>query len=215
MGKLTNLNPTAPIADADLPASMARDAEYIAADQAHVNATNPHQQYLLKYFTGLEFGLAEYNVIDFHANANPIPSKDFLLPDSTPVDFDVRLIASLGSGQNGQGTLAVQAALLNLLCKFCISGGAQVARLLASPISVDLPAVAAGGLYELSVNLSGAQVGDMAIFTPTQMPSGLAMFKIMAAVTSPGVARLYFHNLSNTSLDLPTFAGRLLVLGFA
>lgn len=45
MGKLTNLNPPAPIADADLPASIARDAEYIAADIAHLNATDPHLQY--------------------------------------------------------------------------------------------------------------------------------------------------------------------------
>ena len=45
MGKLTNLNPPLPIADADLPASIARDAEYIAADAAHVNATDPHLQY--------------------------------------------------------------------------------------------------------------------------------------------------------------------------
>ena len=45
MGRLTNLNPAAPIADADLPASIARDAEFIAADTAHVNATDPHLQY--------------------------------------------------------------------------------------------------------------------------------------------------------------------------
>jgi len=45
MGKLTNLNPPAPIADTDLPASIARDTEYIAADTAHLNATDPHLQY--------------------------------------------------------------------------------------------------------------------------------------------------------------------------
>lgn len=42
MGRLTNLNPTAPIADADLPASIARDAEFIAADTAHATAVDPH-----------------------------------------------------------------------------------------------------------------------------------------------------------------------------
>ncbi|MEG3955249.1 tail fiber domain-containing protein [Microcoleus sp. herbarium2] len=42
MGKLTNLNPVAPIADGDLPASIARDVEYIAADTAHATATDPH-----------------------------------------------------------------------------------------------------------------------------------------------------------------------------
>jgi hypothetical protein len=47
MGKLTNLNPAAPIADSDIPPNIARDEEYIAADTAHVNATHPHSQYLL------------------------------------------------------------------------------------------------------------------------------------------------------------------------
>jgi hypothetical protein len=36
MGKLTNLNPAAPIADADLPGSIARDVEYIVADATHI-----------------------------------------------------------------------------------------------------------------------------------------------------------------------------------
>jgi hypothetical protein len=48
MGKLTNLNPSAPIADADLPASIARDTEFQAADAAHVANANPHQQYKRK-----------------------------------------------------------------------------------------------------------------------------------------------------------------------
>jgi len=46
MGELINLNKPAPIADADLPATIARDAEYIAADAAHIAETNPHSQYL-------------------------------------------------------------------------------------------------------------------------------------------------------------------------
>ena len=45
MGKLTNLNPPAPIAETDLPASIARDAEYVAADKLHVDAIDPHLQY--------------------------------------------------------------------------------------------------------------------------------------------------------------------------
>jgi hypothetical protein len=47
MGELINLNPPAPIADGDLPPSIARDAEYLAGDSAHVNAAHPHSQYLL------------------------------------------------------------------------------------------------------------------------------------------------------------------------
>ena len=46
MGKLTNLNPPAPIADADIPAAIARDSEVTAAVAAHVAATDPHPVYL-------------------------------------------------------------------------------------------------------------------------------------------------------------------------
>jgi hypothetical protein len=42
MGKLTNLNPPAPIADGDLPASIARDLEITAALDAHIATPNPH-----------------------------------------------------------------------------------------------------------------------------------------------------------------------------
>ena len=48
MGKLTNLNPPAPIADADIPSAIARDAEVTAAINAHVGAADPHIQYLLQ-----------------------------------------------------------------------------------------------------------------------------------------------------------------------
>jgi|SRR5919199_3863032 hypothetical protein len=56
MGKLTNLNPPAPIADADLPASIARDSEIDAAIAAHLAATDPHSQYL----TPAEFLTADF-----------------------------------------------------------------------------------------------------------------------------------------------------------
>src|SRR4028119_1097585 len=45
MGKLTNLNPPAPIADADIPGTIARDAEVTAAMNAHVGEVDPHLQY--------------------------------------------------------------------------------------------------------------------------------------------------------------------------
>jgi hypothetical protein len=45
MGKLTNLNPPAPIADADIPAAIARDSELTATINAHLNALDPHTQY--------------------------------------------------------------------------------------------------------------------------------------------------------------------------
>ncbi|MEG4329389.1 hypothetical protein, partial [Microcoleus sp. herbarium5] len=46
MGELINLNPGTGITDADIPAAIARDTEYQAADAAHVAATDPHTQYL-------------------------------------------------------------------------------------------------------------------------------------------------------------------------
>jgi|GEM_PF-2249356 len=42
---LRNLNPVTPIADADIPATIARDAETAAAINAHLNAADPHLQY--------------------------------------------------------------------------------------------------------------------------------------------------------------------------
>ena len=42
---LKNLNPSKLITATDLPPENAMDAEYIAADAAHVNATDPHLQY--------------------------------------------------------------------------------------------------------------------------------------------------------------------------
>jgi len=42
MGKLTNLNPPATIADADIPGSITRDAEVTAALTAHIQGADPH-----------------------------------------------------------------------------------------------------------------------------------------------------------------------------
>ncbi|MEG4458273.1 hypothetical protein [Microcoleus sp. N9_A1] len=53
MGKLTNLNPAAPIADTDIPAAIARDTEVTAAVAAHTAAADPHAQYLR--FKKIEF----------------------------------------------------------------------------------------------------------------------------------------------------------------
>jgi len=45
MGKLTNLNPSAPIADGDIPGTIARDSEVTAAMNAHLATDHPHKQY--------------------------------------------------------------------------------------------------------------------------------------------------------------------------
>lgn len=46
MGELINLNPPAPIADGDLPPSIARDSEVSQTMAAHLSAADPHLQYL-------------------------------------------------------------------------------------------------------------------------------------------------------------------------
>jgi hypothetical protein len=46
MGKLTNLNPSKALTEADMPPGMATDNEVTVALNAHVNAANPHPIYL-------------------------------------------------------------------------------------------------------------------------------------------------------------------------
>jgi hypothetical protein len=48
MGKLTNLNPSKPLTEADMPPGMATDGETREAITAHEGATDPHSQYLLE-----------------------------------------------------------------------------------------------------------------------------------------------------------------------
>jgi hypothetical protein len=56
MGKLTNLNPIAPITDADIPAAIARDSELTAAMNAHLAASDPHSQYGTQARTDERYG---------------------------------------------------------------------------------------------------------------------------------------------------------------
>ncbi len=194
-----------PIGEPQIPQAIARDAEFAAADAAHAAALNAHPQYLLKNPPGIEFSREGVNVLDFHVEPSP-PS----------IDFDVRIAARDGTGQNGGGTLSLQAGFLNLLTKVGINGGAQIQRLLVVPTYVDLPPIAAGGIYDIYMSVTGAQVGDVAVFFPTaELYNGLWAFHIQAAVTNNNVARIYFHNLYNTSLDIGGFSGKLLIIGFA
>lgn len=59
MGELINLNPGIGLTDADIPAAIARDAEYIAADAAHVTALHPPAIY------GFGQGVSTENVFDY------------------------------------------------------------------------------------------------------------------------------------------------------
>ena len=102
MGRLTNLNPVAPIADADLPASIARDAEYIAADAAHVNTQDPHSQYLNFLRGDTRY---EYRAIRV--------SKSL----SGPLSFPANTWTSLGTTPGfSLGTQGEASAILVLIC---------------------------------------------------------------------------------------------------
>jgi hypothetical protein len=46
---LRNLNPVTPIAEADIPATIARDSEIAAAIAAHLAAVDPHSQYGFRF----------------------------------------------------------------------------------------------------------------------------------------------------------------------
>jgi hypothetical protein len=169
------------------------------------NLNDLSAQYLPVNPIVLEFGHGDVNVIDFHVK-----------PSSPGIDYDVRFLASNGVSQNGQGTLALQAKLFNLLCSVAIGGGgAQIARLLMVPTFFDLPSIAPGGIYDVYISVPGAQIGDVALFCPTaDLYNGLWAMNIQASITNTNVARLYFHNLFTASVDVAPFSGKLIVLGF-
>jgi hypothetical protein len=56
MGRLTNLNPPAPITDADLPGSITRDTELITTIDAHLAAIDPHPQYATQARADARYG---------------------------------------------------------------------------------------------------------------------------------------------------------------
>jgi hypothetical protein len=47
MGRLTNLNPSKALTEADMPPGMATDTEVTVALNAHTSAADPHSQYLI------------------------------------------------------------------------------------------------------------------------------------------------------------------------
>ncbi len=56
MGKLTNLNPPAPISDAEIPSTIARDTEVTAVRDAHLADTDPHLQYATQARADARYG---------------------------------------------------------------------------------------------------------------------------------------------------------------
>lgn len=189
------------ITDADIPAAIARDTETAAAITAHVAAINPHTQYLFTNPSGIEFASSTFNYLDFHTG-------------STYKDFDARLIARGGGATNGLGSLLLQAGLFEINANINLNGGAQLVRFLSTSLVIDTPAIGAGAVWQTNQNISGAAIGDLALFIPLAMPANLPLFNIQAIVSATEVATIYFHNLAPSVVDLSAFSGRLLVLGF-
>jgi hypothetical protein len=167
----------------------------------------PTDAYLPANPTLIEFGVDSINFIDFRLQ--PVS------PATPANDFDVRILASQGIGQNGRGRLDVQADLFNVISKLSLSGGAQIARLLMANLSIDLPSISAGAVHHINVTVGGALAGDVAFFVPTvDLYNGLSHFNIQAVVISTSTIRLYFHNLYSAAVDVANFPAKLLIIGF-
>jgi len=157
--------------------------------------------YLLKNPTELEFGQAEFNNIDF--NTGPIKT-----------DFAGRIIVSGGGNLNGLAQILFQFALANFNSKVSVNGGAQLSRFLLATTTVDLPGINSGATAEITRSVTNALVGDIVFFVPTEMPVGLSFLNFQAIISSAGVARVVFRNLSSAALDIVAFSAKILVVGF-
>ena len=166
------------------------------------------QEYLPANPTSIEFGLANVNFIDFHLT----PPTGI---DPSTVDFDARMIVTEGIGQNGRAKVALQASLFNIIGKFSVGGGAQIARLLMADLLIDLPSIAPGAVHHIDVDIAGVVTGDIAFFVPTtDLYNGLWCFNIQSVVIGASKTRLYFQNLYSAALNIVSFPGKLLVIGF-
>jgi len=174
-------------------------------DQLIARDTEVSAGYLPKNPTVIEWGWGDFNILDFHVSPSP-----------PTLDFDARIIASGGTGQNGKCNLSLQAAFFSVIANFGINGGASIVRLLMAQTYIDLPSIAAGGIYDIYMSIPGALPGDIAFFLPTvELYNGLWTIHIQAAITANNVARVYFRNAYNTAVDIAPFSGKLLVIGFA
>jgi hypothetical protein len=63
MGKLTNLNPSKALTEADMPPGMATDSETTNAMNAHLAAVDPHLQYATQARADERYGLVKKIVI--------------------------------------------------------------------------------------------------------------------------------------------------------
>ena len=63
MGRLTNLNPPKALTEADIPATMATDAEVTNATNAHLAAVDPHLQYPTQARADERYGLVKKIII--------------------------------------------------------------------------------------------------------------------------------------------------------
>jgi hypothetical protein len=178
MGKLTNLNPPAPIGDADIPSGVARDAEVTAAITTHVNATDPHPIYL----TQTE-GDARYR-------QSTIALTDADIPSGVARDAEVTAaITTHVAAADPHPQYATQAR-----------GDARYFRGRSQTHTLDPPNMAAGELYKIFFTFVGAKIGDTCLVTPIGVnlyTSGLWPFHLQGIVENTDSIAIYLQQFAS------------------
>jgi hypothetical protein len=195
MGKLTNLNPPASIGDADIPTGIARDAEVTAVMNAHLAATDPHNQYLL-----MSEGDARYR-----QTSTLLTDAD--IPTGIARDAEVTTVMNAHLAATDPHTqYATQAR-----------GDARYFRGRSQVHTLDPPNMAAGELYKIFFTFAGAKMGDVCLVTPINInlyTSALWPFYLQGVIESADTIAIYLVNRFTSPLDLGPFQIRALVINF-
>jgi len=195
MGKLTNLNPPAPIADGDIPSGIARDAEVTTVMNGHLNAINPHSQYIL-----LSAGDARYRLVTTALTDGDIPAG---------IARDAEVTASMNAhltAADPHTQYATQAR-----------GDARYFRGRSQLHTLDPPSMGANELYKIFFTFVGAKVGDAALVVPVNVNAftfALWPFILTACVEGADAVAVYLRNDHVSAIDLGSFQIRVLVLNF-
>jgi hypothetical protein len=143
MGKLTNLNPLTPIADSDLPGSIARDIEITVAMAEHIQATDPHAVYLTK---------GEANNIYFRSGTHiPFFARAAMSAAIAPAAVN-SIGLSWNSVQPGQG--------IGELCNYAGGGAGDAFNFFRLPSTPTAGPVLANRIARIDINGAYIQVSD-------------------------------------------------------
>jgi hypothetical protein len=195
MGKLTNLNPSKVLTEADMPPGMATDAETTAAINAHTGAADPHTQYLLQ-----SEGDARYRQISVLLTDSDIPSG---------VARDAEVTAAINA-HIGAADPHTQYLLQS-------EGDARYIRALTTTFSLDLPSMAANSLEKRFYTLAGAKIGDPALLVPINanlFANSAWPFIFTAVVEATDTIACYFRNDNTAAVDLTAMQFRIVVILF-